>query len=406
MRVLIAHNSYQQPGGEDRVAAAEGSLLEQNGHEVIWFRRHNDAVSQYSATGMAMRTIWNRAIYSELRALLRRTRPSVCHVHNTFPLMSPAVFYAARAERIPVVLTVHNYRLLCPGSTFLRGGAVCQDCLSKTLPWPGVWHACYRHSRPATAATAAMLAVHRLAGTWRKAIGLYVAPAAFTRRKLIEGGLPAEKIAVKPNFLESDPGFAAGGRNGALFAGRLAPEKGIETLLDAWKQLSGPMPLRIAGDGPLAGRVAAAAAADPRIEWLGAISHGQVIDEMKRAQVLLFPSVWYEVLPLTLIEAYATGLPVIAARIGAVEEVVIDGETGLFATAGDAADLARRLSWCAQHPGELVRMGVRARQRFDDRYTAAANYQQLIGLYARVRASDCAALFMERREGPVVDSYR
>jgi len=386
MRVLVAHNSYQQPGGEDRVAAAEAALLERHGHEVVWFRRHNDAVREFTRTGLALRTIWNSTIYSELRTLLRRTQPAVCHFHNTFPLMSPAAFYAAKAENLPVVVTLHNYRLLCPAATLTRQGRECHDCLSKSVPWPAVLHACYRESRTATAAAAAMLSVHRILGTWSKAVDLYIAPSDFARRMLVEGGLRGEKVAVKSNFLESDPGFSADRDDAALFVGRLSAEKGIEVLLAAWRLLEVPMRLRIAGDGPLASQVAGAVRQDRRIEWLGAISRDRVIEEMKRARVLLFPSTWYEVQPLTLIEAAATGLPVLASALGAVPELVRHGETGVHFRPGDSADLARKALWCWQHPECLAEMGNRARQRFEDRYTAAANYGQLVGLYARANA--------------------
>lgn len=395
MRVLVAHNSYRQPGGEDQVAAAEAALLERHGHEVVWFRRHNDDVRQSSYAGLAMKTIWNHSSYSALRALLRRTQPAVCHFHNTFPLISPAAFYAARAEKIPVVLTVHNYRLLCPGATLMRDGQVCQDCLSKAIPWPAVVHACYRQSRPATAATVTMLAAHRLLGTWSKAVDLYIAPSDFTRRKLLEAGLEPDKVALKPNFLESDPGFSCARETTALFVGRLAPEKGIQVMLDAWRMLDIPVRLRIVGDGPLAEQVSAAAEKDSRIEWLGALPRGQVMEHMRKAKVLLFPSTWYEVMPLTLIEACATGLPVAASALGVMTEIVEHGTTGLHFKAGDPLELARKVAWCWEHPRRLAEMGNAARRRYEDTYTPAANYRQLLNLYSSLSGARRATSFTD-----------
>ncbi len=381
MRVLLAHNYYQQPGGEDRVFAAEASLLERNGHEVVRYCQHNDRVGRFSRAGAALRTVWNHESYTQVRNLLRKARPAVCHFHNTFPLISPAAFYAARAEGVPVVLTLHNYRLLCPGATMMRNGSVCEDCRIAGAPWPAVVHGCYRGDRAASAAVALMLAAHRCAGTWSRVVTRYIALSEFARRKFTEGGLPEERVMVKPNFIAPDPGYSANRNGHALFVGRLSPEKGIETLLQAWRVLKAPIGLRIAGDGPMADMVAKAATRDRRIEWLGALGRDQVIDQMKQARVLVFPSVWYEGLPLTIIEAYATGLPVIAGRIGTMLDLVTPGETGWHFQPGDPDGLARQVASCHERPSDANELGHRARREYERTYTADENYRRLMDIY-------------------------
>jgi glycosyltransferase involved in cell wall biosynthesis len=382
MRVLLAHNYYQQPGGEDRVFASEGALLERHGHEVVRYTAHNDRVDDYSRLRLAAKTVWNHDAYREFKALVAQARPDVCHFHNTFPLMSPAVLYAARERDVPVVLTLHNFRLLCPAATLLRDGAVCESCVSKSLPWPGVLHGCYRHSRAASATTALMLVTYRALGAWSRVVDRYIALTEAGRQRFVQGGLPEEKIVVKPNFVEPDPGLSATREDYVLFAGRLAPEKGVDTLLAAWRQLGAPVRLRIAGDGPLAGRVREAAERDPRIEWLRLLPPDRVVDEMRRALLLVTPSIWYEGgLPLTVIEAYATGLPVVASRIGALAELIDHGVTGLHFPPGDAMSLAAAIRSCLHNRDEVANMGRQARRKYESHYTAEMNYRQLMRIY-------------------------
>lgn len=255
MEILIIHNYYQQSGGEDQVFTAEANLLEAQGHQVLRYTVHNDAVANINPMTLAGVTVWNRAIYRDLRQLLRQEKPQVVHFHNSFPLISPAAYYAARSEGVPVVQTLHNYRLLCPNAVFFRDGQVCEDCLGKFVPWPGVVHACYKESRATTGMVAAMLTVHRVLQTWTETVDLYIALTQFARQKFIQGGLPAEKIVVKPNFVHPDPGPGEGRGGYALFVGRLSPEKGIGILLTAWEKLRGKVDLKIVGDGPLAPQV-------------------------------------------------------------------------------------------------------------------------------------------------------
>ena len=381
MKVLLVHNSYQQPGGEDRVFESELELLASHGHDVALYTAHNDTVRQLGKVRLAVRTSWSGTTYRGMLAALQRERPQIVHVHNTLPLLSPAVYYAARAARVPVVQTLHNYRLLCPKAVLLREQRICEDCLGRRVPWPGIVHACYRGSRSATGAVAVMLSVHWLLGTWTRQVSRYIALTEFMRQKLIEGGLPATRIVVKPNFVTPDPGQGNHDGRYALFVGRLAPEKGLRTLLQAWKQLADPMPLKIAGAGPLEGLAEGSA---PGVEWLGQVHHREVIALMKRAFVLMFPSEWYEGFPTTIAEAFATGLPVLASRLGAMAEIVRHRQTGLLYTPGDALDLADQVRWAFAHPGELADIGRRARLEFEAKYGPERNYQLLCDVYRGV----------------------
>ena len=353
MKILAVHNRYQRPGGEDQVFVDETALLEARGHRVVRCEVHNDQVEHMNRLTLAKDTVWNTSAYRELGALIRRERPDVAHFHNTLPLVSPAGYYAARAEGVPVVQTLHNYRLLCPVSLFFRDGRVCEDCMGKTVPWPGVVHGCYRGSRAASGVIATMLTVHRALRTWTEMVDVYVALTEFARNKFVEGGLPAGKIVVKPNFVAPDPGPGQGGGGYALFVGRLAPEKGTGTMLDAWDRLGTGFPLKIVGDGPLKDRVAGAAAGRSNVELLGHRPVADVHALMREADMLIFPSEWYETFGRVAAEAFAAGTPVVAADIGAVAELVEHGRTGLKFRPGDPEDLAAQVEWALSHPAEL-----------------------------------------------------
>ncbi|MDQ2671259.1 MAG: glycosyltransferase family 4 protein [Actinomycetota bacterium] len=380
MKILAVHNRYQRPGGEDQVFVDETALLEARDHRVLRYEVHNDQVERVNRLTLAKDTVWNTPVYRELGALIRRERPDVVHFHNTLPLVSPAGYYAARAEGVPVIQTLHNYRLLCPVALFFRDGRVCEDCMGKAVPWPGVVHKCYRGSRAASGVIAAMLTVHRVLRTWTEMVDVYIALTEFARSKFIEGGLPAGKIVVKPNFVAPDPGRGQGGGGYALFVGRLAPEKGTGTMLAAWERLGTRIPLKIVGDGPLRDRVVGAAKRS-KVEWLGHRPVKEVHALMGKADMLVFPSEWYETFGRVAAEAFATGTPVIAADIGAVAELVEHGRTGLIFRPGDPEDLVAQVEWALSHPAELRIMRDEARAEFEAKYTAERNYRALMEIY-------------------------
>lgn len=375
LRILIVHNAYQQRGGEDAVVEAERDLLQQHGHPVHLYQRHNDEVKGRNPLTLARDTVWSAQTGRDFTALMPSFRPDIVHVHNSFPLVSPSIYWAAHRARVPVVQTLHNFRLICPQALLLRDGKVCEDCVGH-VPWRAVQHGCYRGSRTQTAGVAVMLQSHRLLGTWRDKVALYIALNDFCRDKFVQGGLPADRIRVKPNFVDL-PEPAASSREGFLFVGRLSQEKGVDVLAAAMSQAQAGIRLRVAGTGPEQAVIAAA----PGTTLLGALAAPAVYAEMGRSAALVIPSIWYENFPRTLVEAFACGLPVIASRLGALAALVQDGMTGLLFRPGDAADLACKLQWAATHPAEMAEMGCRARGVFEQQLSGAANYAQLLAIY-------------------------
>lgn len=350
---------------------------------------HNEDVRGMNRPTLLGATIWNSAASARLGQAIRAHRADVVHFHNTFPLMSPAAYYAARREGAAVVQTLHNYRLLCPGANFYREGKICEDCLGKSVPLPALRHKCYRDSFTATTATAGMLTFHRMIGTWQNAVDAYITPTQFAREKFVAGGLPQEKIFVKPNFVHPDPGVGAGSGDGkyAVFVARLSYEKGLDTLLAAWAMLKNEVPLKIVGDGPLADDVRRAVAKNPSIEWLGRRSLDEVYDLIGAASMLIFPSNCYETFGRVAVEAYAKGTPVVASDHGAPADVVEDGRTGLRFKPGDAADLAAKVRQLCADPARLADMRRNARAEYESKYTGERNHEMLMSIYARALAA-------------------
>ena len=384
MNILSVHNSYQTPGGEDQVFAQEADLLRAHGHNVLLYHTSNEKLKGKNPLVLLGNTVWNKQAHGDLSDLMQREKPDVVHVHNTFPLISPAVYYAANQTGIPVVQTLHNFRMLCPAATLFRDGHVCEDCLGKRLPWPGVVHACYRGSRLATAAGAAMIGAHNHMQTWSKAVTAYIALTRFSRDKFIQAGFPAEKILIKPNYLPADPGIGKGTGKYALFVGRLAPEKGIATLLEAWRSIGNELPLHIAGDGPLAPEVEKATGNMPGVTWLKWLPRTEILERMKDASVLILPSTWYEGFPMIIPEAFAVGLPVIASNLGSMSTIIDHQRTGLHFEPRNAANLVEAVRWFHAHPTETARMRKQARSEYEMKYTAERNYVQMMNIYELV----------------------
>lgn len=384
MQVLSIHNSYQIRGGEDESREAEQRLLREMGHSVEVYEENNDRLSSLNAIQLACKTVWSKEAYKTVKQLLARQPHDIVHVQNFFPLISPSVYYAAKSMGVPVVQTLRNYRLLCPNAMFFREGRVCEACIGKALPLPGVLHGCYRESQTASGAVATMLTVHRLMQTWMQKVDLYIALTEFARQKFIQGGFPEDKIVVKPNFVNPDPGIGQGRGGYALYVGRLSVEKGLDTLLAAWEKLGKQLPLKIVGDGPLANQVVEATQRLGNVEWLGRKPVQEVYALMGEAKLVIFPSKWYETFGRVAVEAFAKGTPVIAANIGAIAEVVEHGRTGLHFQPGDALDLATQVEWALSHPSELAQMRREVRAEFETKYTAKQNYRQLMEIYKLV----------------------
>jgi glycosyltransferase involved in cell wall biosynthesis len=388
MKIVLVHNRYRLPGGEDVVFESEGSLLRQAGHEVIAYRRSNFETDNYPGirrAQLAAQTVWSAETKREFGELLRLHRPDVVHVHNTFAVISPALYSACWQMKVPVVQTLHNYRLICPAATLFRDGHPCRECVDHSM-WRGVSHGCYRGSRAVTGVVAAMLKAHRWAGTWTGKIDTYIALSEYSRSEFIRGGLPATKIVVKPNFVEFDPGERNDGAGSyALFVGRLTREKGLLTLLAAWELLPRNIPLYIAGEGPLLAELQQQSerAGLTRVSFLGQQSKPKVKELMKAARFVVFPSEWPEHFPLVTIESFACSLPVLASNVRSLEDIVSHQRTGLIFCTANPADLAEKVLFAWNNPDHMSILGQNARQEYLAKYTAKNNLSKLLAIYER-----------------------
>ncbi|HEY3626032.1 MAG TPA: glycosyltransferase [Terracidiphilus sp.] len=382
MKVLLVHNRYQQRGGEDAVVDAEACMLARRGVEVRRFDADNDAIRGPLAKIMiSMNQFAGSAdMRHRIAGCLTEFRPDVVHVHNWFPTISASVFRQCKAAGIPVVHTIHNYRLLCAGATLFRDGKVCEDCIGSSLRIPGIVHKCYRESAIGTAAATAGMLAHWGIGTWRHSVDQFIALTEFSRNKLVEGGIAAQKISVKPNFVEPDPGPGPGDGGYYLYAGRLTEEKGVRILLECWKSAPGLPPLWIVGDGPLREEVRNAAVTTSNVHCLGMKSSEEVVFLMNHAKATLCPSLWYEGMPRVVIESLAVGTPVIASSIGGYPEMIVDGESGALFASGDAGALLNRIRELEEKIA-WQELRSHARLRFLAEYTGEKNFSVLLNIY-------------------------
>jgi glycosyltransferase involved in cell wall biosynthesis len=386
MRILIAHNRYQAAGGEDAVVRDEIDLLRRNGHRVELLEQDNDEIHGLRGKVTASISIFHSARSGRrMKYALDNFRPEIVHVHNWFPMLSPSIILEADASGVPVVQTLHNYRMLCANALLYRDGLVCTDCIGKLLPIDGIVHGCYRGSRLGSAIVTSAYAFHRLARTW-DGVDLFVAVSAFQREILVRGGLPAEKLVVKPNFVASDNWRAERNKDDfALFAGRLSLEKGIGTLLSAWNTGKIALRLKIIGDGPMAAEVRACAARSTGIEYMGLQPSEAVYLEMAKARFLVFPSEWFETFGRTVIEAFSQGTPVLAADLGAARELVEEGVTGFLYQAGNADALAAGAQRFTAGK-DYERMCSNCRNAFLGKFSGEVNYTLLAEIYAKAIA--------------------
>jgi glycosyltransferase involved in cell wall biosynthesis len=380
MKILTIHNRYKIRGGEDESRESEDAILIARGHQFDQIIFDNTLIQPGNLVRTGIQTSWSQSAYNRVRQRIVDWKPDIMDIHNFFPLASPAVHHAAYRLGVPVIQTLHNYRLLCPGATFYRNGTVCEDCARHWAPWPAVLHSCYRESALGTSAVAAMIVLHRLLRTWKRTVATFIVVSEFAKQKFVAQGFQASRMAVKPNFV-LDPGPPGIGGDGFLFVGRLSVEKGIRTMLQAMELVNPAVRLKIVGDGPLAAEVSAAAECNPRIQYVGRLPLRQVLDAMGASRCVLFPSEWYETFGRIAAESFAKGTPVIASRIGAVAEIVDDGRTGFHYRTGDPQDLARAIDRAFARADGLADMRTAARLEYEQKYTAERNYRMLMDIY-------------------------
>ncbi len=382
MHILLIHNYYQKPGGEDTVFAAEKALLSQSGHRISEFTDHNIRIEGMSAPTVAVKTIWSKKSLLQLSRIIAEDPPDLAHFHNTFPLISPSAYYACHKMQIPVVQTLHNYRLHCPVATLYRDGHPCEDCIGKKIPWPSLVHRCYHDSFLQTATVSVMISLHRALRTWSNKVTAYIALTNFAKKLFVSGGIPEQKIYVKPNFVFPDQKTSSSSGRYFLFVGRITKQKGVHTLLKAWEGLS-EIPLQIIGQGPELEELIRKTKFPYRgsIKVLGQRTHEEVLSMVRNAYCLIFPSESYEGFPITILEAFSSGTPVIASNIGGIPEIVRNYENGLLFDPCDSDQLRYKVNWAFSHQNQIRQMGQKARRTYEQKYTPEKNYEDLIEIY-------------------------
>lgn len=394
MKVLLVHNFYGStaPSGENLVFEAEKALLEKMGHTVLTYTRHSDEIRRQGMLGAikgALAVPWNPFSATKILKVLDEFKPDVVHAHNTFPLISPSVFHAI-GQRAATVMTLHNYRLLCSAAIPMRDGKVCTDCIDRQSVLPALQHGCYRDSRVATLPLAANAALHRALGTWHHQVDAFIALSEFQKNLLGQGGLPVEKIHVKPNFYAGNPVVLPMNQRDeqVVFVGRLGEEKGVRTLIKAWQQWGAAAPLlRMIGDGPLREELQQQAKGLP-IEFMGQISATDAQAQIAKARLLVLPSEWFETFGLVLIEAFSAGTPAAVSNLGPLPSIVKHGDSGVVFESANPSALLQAVQQVMNNPAQLEHLGLGARQSFETLYNEEANYQALMQIYVQAIAQN------------------
>jgi glycosyltransferase involved in cell wall biosynthesis len=389
MKIMLVHNRPRSdgPSGENRVVDQETEALSAAGHEIVPFGRDSDEIATWPLPRKALLpvlAVWNGSARKDIRAALREHKPDLVHVHNTFPLISDAIVYACRDAGVPVVATIHNYRLGCPGGMYFRDGALCHDCAGGAI-LPGVRHGCYRDSRAASVPVALSIAVHRPA--WRSLISAYIFVSAAQRDLLGGIGLPADRLFVRHNMIPWRPASPHSREPFVLYAGRLAEVKGLRLLMAAWdryhsRRRAGGLRLVIAGTGPLGPEVSRWAAVTPSVELTGLVSGDRSADLMAQARAVLVPSVWEEPFGLVVPEAMAAGTPPVATRRGSFSELITSGTDGVLVPPDDPDALAAVIADIGAQPGMYEALGRQARETYEQRFNPEHSLKHLLEIYA------------------------
>lgn len=387
MRVLLVHEFYRSsaPSGEDDVFRNESIMLENSDIDVCTYNVYNDDIDDSTLlkrVRLGLQTIWSRVSYRKFTEVLQSIRPDIVHFHNTFPLLSPSVYKSCRDNDLPVVQTLHNFRLVCPGALLQRVNKPCEDCLSGSI-FNSVRHRCYRGSLMATLPLTCMISYNRLVGSYKN-VNRYIALTNFAASRMIRGGMPPDRISVKPNFLPDPPSPVYSKKDYLVYTGRLSEEKGIWTLLKSWTQIP-DIPLHILGDGPLRDKaIQFSKEHNLPVTFHGAVKRKLVIDIVKYARAQIIPSEWYEGFPMVILEAFACGTPVLASSIGSLDELIDEGVTGYKFSPGDVPGLVDCVRKIWNNKEKLHEMSLNARNIFDERYTEEKNLCHLTDIYNSV----------------------
>jgi glycosyltransferase involved in cell wall biosynthesis len=390
MRILVAHNRYRPtaPSGEDKVVDQEAAALAARGHTVALFERHSaDIVSwpRHRKATLPLRVVWSEDSRRAIAAELVRFAPDVVHVHNTFPLLTPAILHACRDASVPVVATLHNYKLGCASGELFRQGAVCHACLGAS-PLPALAHGCYRGSRAATAPVVLGRAMH--ASAWRSLVSAYIFISAAQRDVLEPVGLPTGRSFVKHNFVPPNPESPTDDptEHVVAFVGRLDAAKGAAFLIRAWDAFRARRPgsllrLVVAGGGPLEDDVARWAAGDPTVTVAGLVPREEAARILGRARAAVIPSQWEETFGLVAVEAMAAGTAAVASSHGAFPELITSGWDGALFAPSDPDALVDVLADVDDNPGRWDGYGRRARETYRRRFAPEGNVDRLLDIY-------------------------
>lgn len=386
MRFLAVFNRHLVAGGEDQSHALEMQLLRERGHVVDEYLLDNRQIEELGLLRTGLRTIWSQESHREIGERLRTHPYTAVLVQNTFPLISPSVLHACRAEGVPVLYFIRNYRLFCLNGYFFRDGQVCEDCYRRAVPLAGVKHRCYRGSLAGSVTTAAMTVFHRAIGTWERCVSGFVALNPLMREKMVAAGMDAERIFVRPNYIHPDPGCGTAERGGAMFAGRLSPEKGVDWLVRTWIEEKIEFPLRIYGSGPLESALREQTTDSAYVSLMGRCSSEEIFEALGQSRVLIMPSLWYEGMPRIILEALAKGTPVAAAKLGGMQDLVHEGENGFLFAPGNAQALKIQVQRLLSDAVSWQQLSFGARHSYEELYTADRAYQSLMTILEQVQA--------------------
>lgn len=385
MKILVIHNGYLEGGGEEEVVNSEIEMLRRFSHQVVFYQRSNREIKSFSLYHkmcfLAKEIVWSKETYKKIKEIIKKENPDIAHLHNVFLMISPSIYYALAEENIPVVQSLHNYKLYCPKGIFYNNRKVCEVCKNGNF-MPSVIHKCWRNSFVLSFLLAKMLNFHFKKKTFENNIDTFIAQSEFSKSKFTELGLSEDKIFVKPNFVDLKIESNKDKGHYALFIGRLIDYKGIKTLISAHKRFP-DFYLKIIGEGPLGKKLEAETQCTANIEWLGRLPNERVIEHIRRSRFVIFPSQCYENMPRVIIESFACGVPVIASRLGAAVEIIRDGQTGLHFTPGDPVDLASKIKWAWENSKKMEEIGERAKKKYEEKYTLGKNYEMLMDIYKK-----------------------
>jgi glycosyltransferase involved in cell wall biosynthesis len=392
MKILLIHNQYKQKGGEDVVFKAESSLLKEKGHTVYEYKISNDNLkteSLFDKIKVGINTIWSVKSYREIKKLIKEIQPDVVHIHNTFPQLSPSIYWAVKSLNIPVVQTLHNYRLTCANGLLYRNSKICEECV-KRGKYSALKHKCYRGSFLATLPLVIMFYLHKIIGTYKNKVDLYITLTNFAKNMMIESGLPEDKIKVKPNFVNINFNKTIytdinKRKKQFVFVGRIVKEKGIDLLLEAFDQNIEDFDLVVIGEGPERENLQRKYRKNKRIKWYGQLNNDEVLEEISKSYSLVMPSKLYETFGMVVIEAFSVGTPVIVPNHAGFPDIISPNENGYLFQPNDLTDLALKMKKIIALNNNWNEFSKNALKSYEKYYTSEKNYQYLMDIYNKLK---------------------